>query len=82
MKSVFLAQPGSLHERTVLHWCAWCKTSPSILRLAAEACPEALCVRDNPTHGSRTPVEIAQHYWPQDPIAEILRRSTESYLPH
>jgi hypothetical protein len=82
-RAVFLAQPrvGS-NGRTVLHWCAWSKTSPTILRLVLEACPEALCKRDDKSHFSRTPLEIAQRYWPDDEITRILESALASFLPH
>lgn len=81
-QTVFLAQPRGSNGRTILHWCAWCKTTPEILRIVLEVCPEALCLRDHKTHGSRTPLEIAKRYWPEDPITKILQQSTCSYLRH
>lgn len=82
-QTVFRARPkfGS-NGRTVLHWCAWCKTTPKILRLVLEADPESMCLRDNHSHGSRTPLEIAQRYWPGEKITAILEASEMSYLPH
>ena len=82
-RKIFMAQPktGS-NGRTILHWCAWSKTSPKILRLVLDACPEAMCLRDNKSHFSRTPLEIAQRYWPDDEITTILKSSLETYLPY
>jgi hypothetical protein len=82
-QTIFKAQPtiGS-NGRTILHWCAWSKTSPKILRLVLEAYPDAMCLRDNKSHLSRTPLEIAQRYWPDDEITKILKSSLETYLPY
>ncbi len=82
-QEIFLAQPtvGS-NGRTILHWCAWSKTTPKILRLVLGTCPEAMCRRDNKSHFSRTPLEIAQRYWPDDEITKILKSSLDTYLPY
>ena len=82
-QEIFMAQPtvGS-NGRTILHWCAWSKTTPKILKLVLGACPEAMCLRDNKSHFSRTPLEIAQRYWPDDEITKILKSSLETYLPY
>ncbi len=82
-QEVFMAQPtvGS-NGRTILHWCAWSKTTPNILKLVLGACPEAMCLRDNKSHFSRTPLEIAQRYWPDDEITNILKSSLQTYLPY
>ena len=81
-RTVFLAQPRGSHRRTILHWCAWCKTTPNILRMVLNACPEAMCLRDDKAHFRRTPLEIAQRYWKDDEITRILKAALQSYLPH
>ena len=78
---IFRAQPKGSHCRTLLHWCAWCKTSPAILRPIMMAYPEAMCLRDDKSHGRRTPLDIAERYWKDDPITGLLRSSLETYLP-
>ena len=82
-QTIFRARPtvGS-HGRTVLHWCAWCKTTPKILKLVLHADPESMCLRDNKSHGYRTPLDIAQRYWPEDGITRILKSSIDTYLPY
>ena len=82
-QQIFLAQPtvGS-NGRTILHWCAWSKTTPKILRLVLGACPEAMCRRDSKSHFSRTPLGIAQRYWSDDEITKILKSSLDTYLPY
>ena len=78
---VFRAQPKGSHCRTLLHWCAWCKTSPAILTPIMMAYPEAMCLRDDKSHGRRTPLDIAERYWKDDAITGLLRSSLETYLP-
>ena len=46
------------------------------------ACPEAMCLRDNKSHFHRTPLEIAQRYWPNDEITNVLKLALRSYLPY
>ena len=78
---IFRAQPTASYCRTLLHWCAWGKTSPSILRPIMMAYPEAMCLRDDKSHGRRTPLDIAERYWKDDAITALLRSSLETYLP-
>ena len=78
---IFRAQPSASYCRTLLHWCAWGRTSPAILRPIMVAYPEALCLRDDKSHGRRTPFDIAERYWKDDPITALLRSSLETYLP-
>lgn len=81
-RTVFLAQPRGSHRRTILHWCAWCKTTPHILRLVLNACPEAMCLRDDKAHFRRTPLEIAQRYWKDDEITRMLKAALKIFLPY
>ncbi|KAL3936728.1 MAG: hypothetical protein SGBAC_008020 [Bacillariaceae sp.] len=55
------AQPPS-HGRTALHWAAWGNASLEILRLLVTANPEALLLKDNKSHGERTPLQVWQRY--------------------
>ena len=45
------------------------------------AYPEAMCLRDDKSHGRRTPLDIAERYWKDDAITGLLRSSLETYLP-
>ena len=78
---MYRAQPTASYCRTLLHWCAWGKTSAAILRPIMMAYPEAMCLRDDKSHGRRTPLDIAERYWKDDAITGILRSSLETYLP-
>lgn len=78
---IFRAQPTASYCRTLLHWCAWGKTSPAILRPIMMTYPEAMCLRDDKSHGRRTPLDIAERYWKDDAITALLRSSLETYLP-
>jgi hypothetical protein len=79
---IFKAQPKDSHKRTVLHWCAWSKVPSYILKQVINANPECMLLKDNASHGSRTPLEIAKRYWSDDPITKILKSSLDSYLPY
>jgi len=78
---IFRAQPKGSYCRTLLHWCSWGKTSPAILRSIMMTYPEAMCLRDDKSHGRRTPLDIAERYWKDDAITNLLRSSLETYLP-
>jgi hypothetical protein len=41
-----------------------------------------MCLRDKKSHFSRTPLEIAHRYWPDDEITKILNSSLDTYLPY
>jgi hypothetical protein len=41
-----------------------------------------MLLKDNVSHGSRAPYEIAKRYWSDDPITMILKSSLDSYLPY
>ena len=79
---IFKAQPKDSNKRTILHWCAWSKVPSYILKQVINANPECMLLRDNLSHGSRTPYEIAKRYWSDDPITKILKSSLDSYLPY
>lgn len=51
------------HRRTPLHWAAWGNASMEILRALVKGNPEALLMRDKPTQGGRTPIEIMRRYF-------------------
>ena len=67
------------HSRTLLHWAAWGKCDADVAKHLIRAHPQGLVVTDGPRHGRRTPVEIAQRYWPDAPVARLLERCTTSY---
>lgn len=79
---IFKAQPKDSNKRTILHWCAWSKVPSYILKQVINANPECMLLKDNLSHGSRTPCEIAKRYWSDDPITMILKSSLDSYLPY
>lgn len=81
-KRIFQARPRGSHGRTLLHWCAWGRAQPSILRQVLLAYPEAMCLRDDKAHDRRTPLEISQRYWPNDPMTTSLREMLSTYLPY
>mmetsp|Transcript_2051 Transcript_2051/g.3704 ORF Transcript_2051/g.3704 Transcript_2051/m.3704 type:complete len:303 (+) Transcript_2051:412-1320(+) len=80
-RAMFAATPPS-HGRTLLHWAAWGNADVAVLELIMRANPEALCQRDNASHGSRTPREISERYWPDSAGTTRLQRWTVNYLPH
>lgn len=77
---LFRATPSS-HRRTILHWAAWGKAAPELILKIVQIYPEALCQRDKPDKGNRTPFELADRYWPYDSIAISLAKSQATYLP-
>jgi len=81
-KRIFQARPRGSYGRTLLHWCAWSRAQPSILRQVLFAYPEAMCLRDDRAHERRTPLEISQRYWPNDPMTTTLREMRNTYVPY
>jgi hypothetical protein len=82
-RNVFLTRPQS-HGRTVLHWCAWGNNTSDLLvwKQIMLTSPESLCLRDDKAHGTRTPLEIAKHYWPNSVATPLLEQWTQNYLPY
>jgi hypothetical protein len=80
---VFQTRPQS-HGRTVLHWCAWGNNTSDVVlwKQIMLTYPESLCLRDDKAHGTRTPLEIAKHYWPNSVATPLLERWTQNYLPY
>ena len=51
------------HQRTALHWACWGNAPMEILQRLVQATPEAMLMRDKPSHGGRTPYEIFKRYF-------------------
>ena len=81
-KRIFQARPRGSNGRTLLHWCAWGRAQPSIVRQVLLAYPEAMCLRDNRSHGQRTPLEISLRYWPEDAMTTTLKEMLDTYVPY
>ena len=77
---LFSSAPRS-HRRTLLHWAAWGKASAELVRTIVQIHPESICRRDKPDKGGRTPLELAQRYWPNDPMTQVLQNLQHKYLP-
>lgn len=69
-------QPPS-HQRTALHWAAWGNAKLPILQSLVQGYPEALVLRDKPSHGNRTPLEILKHYYYNDTDESSGGRNTD-----
>lgn len=60
--NMLLGTPPS-HGRTPLRWATWGNASIEILKALVQGNPDALLMRDKPTQGGRTPIEIFRRYF-------------------